>query len=50
MKDAIQPIFAQHGQTRKNYTAFVFGAQNSGKTAFLRAFIEAPYEEKPLQQ
>jgi hypothetical protein len=51
MKDAIMPIHARPRDVsgvphaRKFFTALVIGAQNSGKSSFIRSFIEAPYQE-----
>ncbi len=51
MKDAIMPIHARPRDVsgvphaRKCFTALVIGAQNSGKSSFIRSFIEAPYQE-----
>jgi GTPase SAR1 family protein len=52
MKDAIMPIHARPRDVsgvphaRKCFTALVIGAQNSGKSSFIRSFIEAPYQEQ----
>jgi GTPase SAR1 family protein len=54
MKDAIVPIHARPRDIngvpsfRKSFNALVIGAQNCGKTSFLRSFVEQPFKEQDI--